>query len=351
MNQDLRCSLSSLAETESGGGNDDVYGAETRSADSGGEVTETDFRDETKIEFTQHGRLPRTSRHLIVGAGQLGKALERELTKARFPVRVLCRNKLPLENPDKLAKIVSAEVFDVVWLTAAATDVDWCESHESEAFRLNAHAPLVIAEICAQSALKLIHFSSDYVFSGIENGGVRTEPYLESDKVSPLSVYGASKAESERLVFNADQTATIVRTSGLYSVDGKCFFNAIYDKGARGEKVNVVDDQVTSPTNVSLLAEWLCRHFHQLPCRLVHLASKGGVSWRRAAEVSFELCGFRRDMVIGITSEYLARPAKRPLYSALGSRILQEYALRSLPNWLEGLSRWATEKTKLGDAK
>lgn len=349
--RDIGCCLSGLFDVEGSGGKGEKFSAVTCSTDNDAEVSETDFRDNVNPEFAQLGRLPRTSRHLIIGAGQLGKALERELTKARFPVRLLYRNELPLENPDKLAKIVSAEVFNVVWLTAAATDVDWCESNADEAFRLNAHAPREIAEICAQSALKLIHFSTDYVFSGIENGDVRTVPYLESDKVSPLSVYGASKAESERLVFDVNQTATVVRTSGLYSVSGRCFFNAIYEKGVKGEKVSVVDDQVTSPTNVSLLAEWLCRHFHQLPCGLIHLASKGGVSWRRAAEVSFELCGFRRDLVIGITSEVLGRPAKRPLYSALGSRVLQNYALRSLPNWLEGLSRWATEKTKLGDAK
>jgi dTDP-4-dehydrorhamnose reductase len=293
----------------------------------------------------QPGRLPRTARHLVVGAGQLGRALERALTELRYPVRLIARRELDLAEPRAFDALTQGETIDVVWLTAAVTGVDWCEANESAAMLVNAEAPGVIAEICAARGVRLVHFSTDYVFSGRHGDAIRNEPYREDDTPEPLSVYGASKLEGERRVLGANPGATVVRTSGLYSVDGKCFFNAILEKARLGEPVHVVDDQITSPTYADELAEWLARRFDQLPPGIVHLAASGGVSWQRAAEAAFELAGIGRGKVIGITSAEIARPAQRPAYSVLGSRILPELALSPVANWLEGLARWAVDKT------
>ena len=292
----------------------------------------------------QLGRLPRTARHLVVGAGQLGRALERALTEIRYPVRLAERREFDLREPANFAEIIKGEAFDVVWLTAAVTAVDWCESHEREAVLVNAVAPGVIAEICRETGIRLFHFSTDYVFSGKDGAGIRSAPYIEDDTADPISMYGASKLEGEKRALAANPDVTIVRTSGLFSVEGKCFFNAIIEKARRGEIVSVVDDQVASPTYVDELAEWLVRGFRQLPPGIVHLAAGGGVSWRRAAEAAFELAGIGRDKVVEITSRELARLARRPAYSVLASRVLPELALPCMANWLEGLARWAADR-------
>ncbi|MCD6119903.1 NAD(P)-dependent oxidoreductase [bacterium] len=306
---------------------------------------DVDLRKQAEMNLLQPINAARSKRHLVIGAGQLGRALERALADMRNPVRVITRAELDLRKPERFRKILDGEEVDRVWLTAAATAVDWCEDNAREAELVNTDAPGVIAEICRDRGVALAHFSTDYVFSGIDGKEPRKNPYFEDDEPDPLSVYGRTKLEGEARLLDAHPDASVIRTSGLFSTDGKNFFNAVYAKGKAGETVRVVNDQVTAPTNVFHLAGWLARHYEQIPRDITHLAAGGGVSWRRAAEAAFELCGFSTALVIGITSEDLGRPATRPRYSVLGSRILPKLALPHLPSWLEGLVLWATEKT------
>ena len=283
----------------------------------------------------------RNTRHLVIGAGQVGKALNDVLSAQKYPVRMIDRTTLDLSEPEKLSQVLSSEEFDAVWLTAAETRVDWCEANREHTFNVNAVAPGKIADICRGRGLKLVHFSTDYVFSGIENGGLREHPYLETDAPAPLQVYGESKLESERRVLNEHPEATVVRTSAVFAGGGRNFFSAILDRSKLGEKISVVDDQVVSPTFALHLAIWLASRFPYLPAGVIHLAGQGEASWFRLAQTAYELLGLDPREIKPAKSGDTGRPTKRPAYSALASTVLPARALPGLPPWLEGLSAWA----------
>jgi len=132
-------------------------------------------------------------RVVIVGAGgRLGAALVREYTGA-FDVVGFNHAQLDLGKPEDLRTTLGGLDFDALINTAAQTNVDRCETHQEEAFALNAQAPRVLAEICAAKRARFIHISTDYVFDG-----EKREPYTEEDAARPISVYGESKREGER---------------------------------------------------------------------------------------------------------------------------------------------------------
>src|ERR1700688_2235244 len=131
-------------------------------------------------------------RILILGAGgRLGGALTREYKK-KFDVTAFTHSQIDFANFDELAETVSRIDFDLLINCAALTNVDLCEEQPDQAFRVNAEAPGLLAEICSQKKAKLIHFSTDYVFDG-----EKRKPYSETDVAKPISVYGASKRTGE----------------------------------------------------------------------------------------------------------------------------------------------------------
>src|SRR6476619_4718164 len=131
-------------------------------------------------------------RVVIVGAGgRLGAALAREYAQA-FDVVGFNHAQLDLGNPEQLRATLGALDFDALINTAAQTNVDRCETHQEEAFALNAEAPRVLAEISATKRARFIHISTDYVFDG-----EKRQPYGEQDEARPISVYGESKREGE----------------------------------------------------------------------------------------------------------------------------------------------------------
>lgn len=299
--------------------------------------------DNSLTNSEPHSRLRGATRHLIIGAGQVGKALERALAGLKFPVRMLTRPEFSLESPEEIERTFSGEEFDYVWLTAAETRVDWCEDNSEFVMKVNGNAPGVISKICASHSAKLFYFSTDYVFSGIENGEPRRVPYQESDRPLPLSVYGASKLNGEYAVLLANPEATVIRTSGIFSASGRNFFTAILNRAKLGKQFDVVGDQITSPTYAPHLGIWLASRHRELPVGVVHLAASGGCSWYEAARAALGLVGISTSLVNEITSENLERKAKRPCFSVLGSNVLAHCGLPGLPVWLEGIAAWASD--------
>ncbi len=283
------------------------------------------------------------NRHLIIGAGQIGSSLEAALASLKYPVRTLRRKDFDLNRPRELEKVFAGEEFDYVWLTAAETRVDWCEDNPEYSMKVNAESPGEVAIICGANGARLFHFSTDYVFSGFDNGQIRSRPYLETDEPSPLSVYGRSKLEGERRALEGSANVTIIRTSGVFSSSRHNFFRAVLSKANEGIPFEVVSDQVTSPTYAPHLAIWLAARQADLPTGILHLAAAGGCNWFEAARAALELAGQNPNLVRESTSDKIGRRAKRPPYSLLGSGVLPFCGLPGLPGWLEGLSAWAAE--------
>jgi dTDP-4-dehydrorhamnose reductase len=208
---------------------------------------------------------------------------------------------------------------DLVINCAAWTDVDGAEEHPQEAMRVNAEG----AGNVARAAGTVAYLSSDYVFDGRKR-----KPYVESDRVGPLSSYGRSKLEGERATAAANPRHFIVRSAWLFGPEGHNFVETML---RLGPEVRVVDDQVGSPTFTVHLAEALAVLVKGEDFGVHHLAASGACSWFEFARAIFALA-HREVHLSPCTTDELRRPAPRPAWSVLGS----ERGHR-LPHWREGL--------------
>jgi dTDP-4-dehydrorhamnose reductase len=254
-------------------------------------------------------------RLLVTGAdGQLAGALCEEFASER--VVALGREDWDVSLPAP----VNVPEVDIVLHTAAWTDVDGAETHPQEAAAVNVGGTRHAAELGAP----LVLFSTDYVFDGRKG-----EPYVESDRPNPLSVYGRTKLQAEAV---AGDAAWIVRTSWLYGWGHRNFVRTMLLHGAEHDEVAVVDDQRGCPTYVGHLAEAV-RAVLELSQGMWHLTASGDCTWAEFAEAIFEEAGLGC-RVRRITASELGRPASRPAYSILRS---ERVGAPRLPHWRDGL--------------
>jgi dTDP-4-dehydrorhamnose reductase len=211
---------------------------------------------------------------------------------------------------------------DVVFNCAGWTDVDGAEEHEAEATRVNGDG----ARNVAAAAGKAIYVSSDYVFDG-----ARSEPYVESDEVGPLSAYGRSKLAGERATAQANPRHFVVRSAWLFGPGGSNFVETMLKLGP---EVRVVDDQIGCPTFTAHLAEALVRLAETEDYGVHHMAASGSCSRFEFAREIFARAGVDARVEPCTTAEF-PRPARRPAYSVLAS----ERGHR-LPGWREGLDAY-----------
>jgi dTDP-4-dehydrorhamnose reductase len=209
--------------------------------------------------------------------------------------------------------------YDLVLHAAAWTNVDAAESDPAGAEAANVAGTRNVAA----GGAPVLYFSSDYVFDGS-----KSEPYVESDRPSPLGVYGRTKLAGEREV----RTGWIVRSSWLFGATGHNFVRTMLRLGEEQEQVAVVDDQRGSPTYVGDLAAAIPRVL-DLPYGVYHVAAGGDCTWAGFAEAIFADAGLATS-VCRITTAELDRPAPRPAYSVLRS---EQRGTPELPDWRLGL--------------
>jgi dTDP-4-dehydrorhamnose reductase len=219
---------------------------------------------------------------------------------------------------------------------AAWTDVDGAETKEDLARAVNATGAGNLARAAAQIDTPLLHISTDYVFDGAAplDGAGRERPYVESDPTGPRSVYGSTKLEGELQVLAASTRHTVVRTAWLYGLDGKSFVDTMLRLASEHEAVQVVDDQVGSPTWSGHLAPAILGLLEREVHGLVHLTGAGAVSWNGFAKEIFRQADVEC-RVEPASSEQMARPAPRPAYSVLESE--RDDVLPMGP-WQDGLA-------------
>lgn len=222
----------------------------------------------------------------------------------------------------------------VVFHLAAWTDVDACETDVGRASAVNFQGAWAVALGAAELGCKLVYLSTDYVFDG------RTvRPYREDDSPNPLSVYGKTKLMGEQAVAKACRHHFIVRTSGLYGHGGRNFVDAIRAKLVTNSRIEVVADQVISPT----WAYDLCQPLRELvrtdAYGIYHLTNSGGCSWYEfAKEIAVQL---GRDCeIVAIDSATLGRTAARPAFSVLDNRRFRLKFGRKLRSWQEALKEY-----------
>lgn len=218
---------------------------------------------------------------------------------------------------------------------AAYTAVDKAEDEEKLALKINQSAVENLAKTCSENNATLIHLSTDYIFNGKNH-----KPYLESDIPSPNSVYGESKLKGEQAVRRFASDWIIIRTSWLYSAYGHNFVKTIKRLGDERDELNVVDDQVGTPTYAGDLAETILTIFGKLSDEIYnqvyHFSNEGVVSWYDFAKAIIEECGYDCK-VMPIESKDFPAKANRPFYSVLSKTKIKKDFNIEIPYWKDSL--------------
>lgn len=272
---------------------------------------------------------------LVTGSnGQLGKELKKLAPGfPEFDFIFLSREDMPIHHFEMVRHYFSVYAPDYVVNCAAYTAVDRAESEKDRAFQINGEAVGVLAAICKELGTKLVHISTDYVFDG-----TAISPYKEDDTPNPQSVYGASKLEGEKQALHFNPNSIIIRTSWVYSEYGKNFVKTMLKLMSEKEEVNVVYDQLGSPTYAADLAEVILQIIHSGKWQpgIYHYCNEGIISWYDFAVAIKKLTGSTCKINPIPTSQY-PTAAKRPAYSALDtSKIITVYGIRA-KNWKDSL--------------
>lgn len=270
--------------------------------------------------------------YLVTGAtGMLGQDLQRVL--AGRPVTALNRSDLDVTDADAVESAVAGH--DHVINCAAYTKVDDAETHEAEAFAVNATGAGNLAAAAAKHGARLVQLSTDYVFDG-----TATEPYAEGAPRHPVSAYGRTKAEGERLALELNPGRTfVVRTAWLYGQHGPNFANTMLRLASEHETVNVVTDQLGQPTWTLDLATRIVDLLDaDAPGGIYHGTNSGQASWYEFAKAVFSLAGLDPDKVKPTLSAQFVRPAPRPAYSVLSHGAWRRVGLSPLRDWKEALA-------------
>jgi dTDP-4-dehydrorhamnose reductase len=268
----------------------------------------------------------------IFGAGGLlGKALMRgqigdELTGLRA-------KDADIRDAAQVERAVAASRPDWIILAAAYTDVDGCEANPDLAFDVNCRGAVNIAQAAKQHGARLLFISTDYVFDGN-----KTTPYEADDARNPQSVYGKSKAQAEVELLQIVPEVCILRTSWLFGPDGKCFPETILKLAGTRKELDVVDDQRGSPTYSVDLARALAEVCRNRVSGIVHATNRGDCSWFEFAQAIVSEAGLAT-AIRPVSSAQFVRPARRPKYSVLSARSLEQYRI-VMPEWREALGRY-----------
>ena len=263
-------------------------------------------------------------RVLVFGCrGMLGKELLELLGREDFAVTGIDRKTLNLEEQDMIAPVIRENSPDVIVNCAAYTNVDLAEEERELALKVNRDAPGIMATVCQEMSIPLIHVSTDYVFDGNS-----AAPYRETDETSPINFYGYSKLQGELAVKSVLRQHLIVRTSWLYGRYGKNFVKTILKLSREKDRIEVVSDQYGSPTWARDLAGSLVKILkavrldrERIKWGIYHYAGRGETSWYGFACKIIEYAGeyekFRISGIKPIESSAYKTAAARPKRSVL----------------------------------
>ncbi|MFD4180088.1 dTDP-4-dehydrorhamnose reductase [Rhodococcus sp. NPDC058514] len=270
---------------------------------------------------------------VVTGAGgQLGTQLLRRGSAAGLDVVGFGSRELDITDGGAVDEVV--EPGTVVINCAAYTAVDAAESDEQAAGRVNAVGPRNLATATARVGARLIHMSTDYVFAG---DGIT--PYESDAATAPRTAYGRTKLDGERAVLAVDPNALVVRTAWVYTGVGADFVGAMLRLQRERDTVDVVDDQVGSPTFAGDLADGLLQlaGIPEVPGGVLHATNAGQASWFDLARAVFAGVGADPERVHPCTSAQFVRPAPRPAYSVLSDASWVRAGLTPLRPWQEAL--------------
>lgn len=270
--------------------------------------------------------------------GQLGRELNRQLERMQqgggvTELTLTDMEELDITNQRQVEEAVQAERPQVLINCAAYTNVDGCETNEQTAFRVNALGARNLAIAAYNVNAKFVQISTDYVFDGTQ-----AAPRREWDPVNPQSVYGKSKLWGEQLVAAVNPRHFIFRTAWLYG-EGNNFVRTMLQLAREREEIQVVHDQVGSPTSTVDLARCIVALIGTEAYGIYHATCEGQCTWYQFAVKIFELAGIKV-RVIPISTGQLNRPAPRPLFSVLDNFMLKLIDQNRFRDWETALQEY-----------
>ena len=279
---------------------------------------------------------------LVTGAsGQLGKSIKNLVKKNKIKHNFIfvTRNQLDLSNLKNIKSYLKEKNFDLIINCAAYTKVDKAEAEKEQANLINHLAVAKISEMAKKNNTKLIHISTDFVFDGNKN-----KPYLENDFTSPLNIYGKTKLAGETAILSIMKfNAIIIRTSWVYSEYGNNFVDTILRLSKKGDDLNIVSDQIGSPTYAGDLAKTIMNiiknqdfMMSEIESQIYHYSNLGECSWYDFAKEIVDISGVKCSINAINTKDY-PTDAERPKYVLMSKeKISNEFDLK-INFWMDSL--------------
>ncbi len=274
--------------------------------------------------------------------GQLGYDVKRELLERGYTdILAPTRIDLDITNEDAVKKMIREYRPSVIFHCAAYTAVDKAEEEQEKCYQVNVLGTKYLTEAAKEVGAKIIYISTDYVFDGTKEGLYQVE-----DKVNPVNYYGKTKYLGENFV-RAYDNHIIVRISWVFGINGKNFIRTMLNLAESHKELNVVCDQIGSPTYTKDLAGLLVNMFLSNVKGLYHVTNEGYCSWYEFAEFIFKESRKKVKVHPILTKDYKTI-AKRPLNSKLSKESLDDIGMKRLPEWQDAVKRYIRELKKEG---
>ena len=270
---------------------------------------------------------------LITGSeGQLGNSFKKIADNYGHDFTFTDIEELDVTSEEETDNYLKAGKFDFIINCAAYTAVDNAENDYDKAFALNTTAPYLLAKYSKKYKTRFIHISTDYVFDGKSS-----VPYTPQSDTNPKSIYGTTKLQGEKKIQRTNKDAKIIRTSWLYSEFGNNFVKTMLKLGATKSSVNVVYDQIGTPTYATDLAKVIMKMTEHMPIDTIfHFSNEGVCSWYDFAKKIMEIKGLKCKVQPILTKDY-PTIAKRPAYSVLDKSDIKLNLRLEIPHWEDSL--------------
>ncbi len=273
----------------------------------------------------------------------MGWELCRQLPIKGFALEAVDLPEFDITRPSAVDQLVNESTPDIIVNACAYTAVDKAESDPETAFAVNQKGPLYLAKACVDR-IPIVHISTDYVFDGTQK-----KPYVEEDPISPLGVYGRSKALGEQAVAEVLEKHLIVRTAWLCGVHGQNFVKTMLRLGKERKSLNIVDDQVGCPTFAFDLAAAVVKmidHYAQnkpMAWGIYHYCGNGQATWYqfgcKVFDIARNMTPLEIETVNPVPTEAYPTPAKRPASSVMSCRKIEKnFEIQTMP-WPESLEK------------
>ena len=275
---------------------------------------------------------------LVTGAnGQLGQQFKNNTTNSDFEFYFADENELDITKKNDILNYTSNYKIKFILNCAAYTDVNGSESNKELAIKINSEAIKNLVEICEEQKLKMIHFSTDYVYNSES-----LDPIKEGKNVDPINYYGYSKREGEKFIEDSSSESIIIRTSWLYSNYKNNFVKTIINKGNNNEKIYVVNDQFGCPTYAKDLVNVILSIIEseiKPKYKIYNFSNEGFTNWYDFAKKILQLKKIN-SLIIPVNSENYRTVAKRPRYSVTDKSRIKDIFNVNIRNWEEALEEF-----------